>query len=56
VECNGMDNNRGMQSADMLDEIQTRNARTEKASVVEWKEKALAIVREAAVEQRSKAD
>jgi hypothetical protein len=27
-----------------------------KVSVVEWKEKALAIVREAAVEQRSKAD
>jgi hypothetical protein len=51
-----MDNKKEMQVADMLDKIRTRNARTEKGRRGRVEEKALAAVREAAVEHRSKAD
>ena len=45
-----------MHIADTLDEIRIRNAQMEKGGRGRVEEKALAIVREAAVEQRSKAD
>jgi hypothetical protein len=51
-----MGNKRGMHIADTLDEIRIRNAQMEKGGRGRVEEKALAIVREAAVEQRSKAD
>jgi hypothetical protein len=51
-----MGNKRGIHIADALDEIRIRNAQMEKGGRGRVEEKDLAIVREAAVEQQSKAD